>query len=147
MKTFLNYSEILFSVRSFISSNFPPNENFKNFSFPPWFWKISVPPGFRWVQKSSPPLPPFTKEGGGGAAMHIIWQITFTWVVLGSKSTNLKTLLTPTKKWPTIIKFAMWWPILLTLMSLPDISLVSKACLCKCAKENIITRLACTWWR
>ena len=25
---------------------------FPLFFFPPWFWKISVPPGFRWVQKS-----------------------------------------------------------------------------------------------
>ena len=54
----------MFSVWSFISSNFSPNENFKNSSFPPWFWKISVPCGFCWVQKFSPP--PSQRQGGGG---------------------------------------------------------------------------------
>ena len=60
-KHFYIHSEILVSVWSFISSNFPPNKNFKNspfplFFFPPWFWKISVPPRFCWVQKSRPPI-------------------------------------------------------------------------------------------
>ena len=60
-----------------------PNENLKNSpspSFsplpPPWFWKISVPPGFCWLQKSSPPL----HKGWGSRyekESHIcVWNVT-----------------------------------------------------------------------
>ena len=59
MKTFLNWFYLKFHFQQcspqwrFQQFPFPPS-----FSSPPWFWKISVPPEFRCVQKSSPP--PFT---------------------------------------------------------------------------------------
>ena len=65
MKTFLSYSEILFSVKFYLQQ-FPPNENFKNPSFPPLFLpplilKISVPPDFVELKN---PVPPSSQRGG-----------------------------------------------------------------------------------
>ena len=56
---------------SFISSNSPPNENFKNSPLPPLFLppfdfeKFKFPPDFVEFENPVLPSPPFTKGGGG----------------------------------------------------------------------------------
>ena len=85
MKTFLNYFEILFSVWSFISTNFPLNENFKN-SFPPLFFSphlilknFNSPQILLSSKIQSPPFPPLHKGGGEAAMTGVVLVPHHTW--------------------------------------------------------------------